>query len=166
MSATHAPERLRLLFPLAGVLLMAACATPLPPSRADTDTWNGRLALQVEDAPSQSLTAAFTLQGSAHAGELRLFNPLGQVLASLIWSAAGAVLTQGAQQRTSPTLAALLRDLTGGTTLPIDALFAWLHGNAIEAEGWHADLSALPQGRLTAQRKQPQPRVTLRVVLD
>jgi len=32
--------------------------------------------------------------------------------------------------------------------------------------GWEVDLSALPQGRLTARRNTPEPEAVLRIVLD
>ena len=46
------------------------------------------------------------------------------------------------------------------------ALFAWLRGLPQAGEGWEADLSRLPDGRLLARRLAPPPAAELRVVLD
>lgn len=160
------PARLRLRLQLALTLaaLLAACAqTPRAPHAPAH--WSGRLALQVQDAPTQSFSAGFELQGSAQAGELRLFSPLGGVLALLVWAPTGATLTQGGAQRSAASLHALLTELSG-SALPVAALFAWLAGDMASADGWSADLSALERGRLTATREHPAPQATLRVVLD
>lgn len=156
--------RARLLLPLVLAALLSACAQP-PRTAPAPQQWSGRLALQVQDAPSQSFSARFELQGSTHAGELRLFNPLGNVLAQLRWSPRQAVLTQGQQQRTAPSLNTLVRELTG-SDLPIAALFSWLQGQPARIDGWHADLDALDAGRLSAVRESPPPQVTLRIALD
>lgn len=158
------------LLPL--VWALSGCAQPrLRPEPApgpDTPaSWSGRLALQVHDeqAEDQSFSAAFELQGAQRAGQLVLLSPFGAVLAELQWSSAGAQLRQGGQLRESPSLDALVQE-TMGTALPLGALFSWLAGEHAAAPGWQADLSQLAEGRLRAQRTDPLPRATLRVVLD
>ena len=53
-----------------------------------------------------------------------------------------------------------------GAALPLPALFAWLRGDNASVDGWSADLSRHGEGRIFATRKQPQPLVDLRVVVD
>ncbi|MEG3060313.1 MAG: lipoprotein insertase outer membrane protein LolB [Comamonas sp.] len=150
-------------------LWLVGCAQPpARPAPADAAAyWSGRLALQLHDpqAQEQSFSASFELQGAERAGQLLLLSPFGAVLAELQWSPAGAQLRQGGQLRESPSLDALVQD-TVGTPLPIGALFAWLAGRQASAPGWQADLTQLPEGRLRAERTDPLPRATLRLVLD
>ncbi|QEA13920.1 lipoprotein insertase outer membrane protein LolB [Comamonas flocculans] len=164
------PARRQALVLLAASWL-AACA-PLPPASPDAakpEHWRGRLALQVQalgpDQPAQSFSAAFELQGSAEQGQLTLYNPLGNVLAQLSWKPGLAVLDDGNRQQRSPSLQALAEALTGAS-IPVAALFGWLHGRKAQASGWEADLAALDSGRIVATRLQPLPTAVLRVVLE
>lgn len=159
------PARGRLLVAGLTLALLSACAQPPRPASGAADHWSGRLAVQVEDAASQSFSAGFELLGSPRAGELILFNPLGNVMAQLQWWPGHALLRNGGEQRQSTSLEALVLELTG-SDLPIAALFGWLKGEAVQAAGWQADLSALAAGRLTATRHTPAPQTTLRVVLS
>ncbi|WP_335645428.1 lipoprotein insertase outer membrane protein LolB [Melaminivora suipulveris] len=164
-----APSRRRWLGLLAagGTALLSGCAQP-PRAASDAqrgDFWSGRLAVQVEGDAARSFSAGFTLAGSASAGSLLLYTPLGNALAELRWTPQHAVLKQGDRERSSTSLQQLARDLTG-VDLPIEALFAWLHGDAVQAAGWQADLSRLQDGRLVASRHAPEPQATLRVVLE
>ncbi|MDR0227131.1 MAG: outer membrane lipoprotein LolB [Burkholderiaceae bacterium] len=152
------------------LLTLAGCALPprqLPAGGANASAghWSGRLALQVDDGQNQSFSAGFELQGTARSGELLLFTPLGSTLARLLWQPGQASLQQGQETRTSDSLPALVQELTG-SALPITALFDWLQGRATAVPGWEVDLSRMEQGRLRAQRNDPQPPATLRVVLD
>jgi len=162
-------RRLLLLAAAPLALALAGCAQPRlrPEQAADTAFWSGRLALQVHDAQAQeqSFSASFELQGAERQGQLILLSPFGAALAELQWSPAGAQLRQGGQLRESPSLDALVQD-TIGTPLPLGALFAWLSGQQASAPGWQADLSQLAEGRLRAERTDPLPRATLRLVLD
>lgn len=159
------PARGRLLLAGLALALLGACAQPPRPAGGAADHWSGRLAVQVEDASAQSFSAGFELQGSPQAGELTLFNPLGNVMAQLQWRPGHALLRNGSEQRQSTSLQALVLELTG-SDLPIAALFGWLKGEAVQAAGWQADLSALGQGRLTATRHTPAPQTILRVALN
>lgn len=53
-----------------------------------------------------------------------------------------------------------------GIEIPVDALFAWLAGKPVVADGWNPDLSQHANGRITAKRTVPDPPVEIRVVLD
>ncbi|HZY19934.1 MAG TPA: outer membrane lipoprotein LolB [Ramlibacter sp.] len=149
-------------------LLLAGCAAP--PHRPETapagDVRTGRLALAVQDQPGQSFSAAFELRGRPEAGELTLLNPLGGTVAVLRWQPGEAVLSaQGREPQRFPSVDAMVEQATG-SALPLGALFDWLAGIATPVPGWEADLTALHDGRLRAQRKSPPPQADLRVVLD
>lgn len=150
------------------VFLAAGCATPprtSPGTGAATGPWSGRLALQVEDNQRQSFSAGFELQGSARAGELALYTPLGGTLAVLAWTPGSARLRANGQTRDFESVDALVAYATGAA-IPIAALFDWLRGIDTPVAGWRADLSLLAQGRLSAQRLHPAPPADLRVVLE
>ena len=148
--------------------LIAGCARP-PSAEGQNGLkngiWAGRLALQVESDPPQSFAAGFELKGTAQAGELSLFSPLGNTLAVLNWSPQVATLNSSGNIRQFPSLDALVTQVTG-TAIPLPALFAWLEGNQASATGWSADLSRLEEGRLVAKRNDPMPVAVLRVVLE
>lgn len=165
----------RLLRVLAGGLLstlavlLAGCAQPAlkPPADAPAAQahWRGRLALRVETPEPTSYFASFELSGQARAGELLLFSPLGTTLAQLRWSPQAALLRNDGQTRAFDSLDALAAEATG-TAIPIAALFQWLQGQPVTADGWQADLSLLGEGRLLARRAQPEPAAELRLILD
>lgn len=168
--AAGAGQRRRgLVASLALAGLLAACAQP-PAPRLSADpangAWSGRLSLLVDDASAQSFNAGFELTGRPEQGQLTLLNPLGNVLARLEWSPGRAVLMDGQKQTASDSLDQLVQRLTG-SALPVSALFSWLRGDAVQAPGWQADLSALQEhGRLVARRFSPMPEATLRIVLS
>lgn len=125
------------------------------------------MGLQINDplAQEQSFSASFQLQGSSEQGSLDVFNPLGSQIAKLQWQRGTAWLQQGDRLTQSDSLQELLRQSLG-TVLPVQALFSWLQGQEASAPGWQVDLSRHAQGRITAQRFQPLPQATLRVVLQ
>ena len=150
------------------MLLIAGCATPAAPAASfdpERNEWSGRLGLTVAAEPPQSFSASFHLSGSAEAGELTLTSPLGNILAAMQWQPGEALLRQGEQTRRYESLDTLAQEATG-TPLPVRALFGWLRGQPQSVPGWRADLSRLPEGRLSAQRLMPLPTAELRVVLD
>lgn len=154
---------------LAGAALsIAGCAQPArqpSPDEISAGIWRGRLALQVEDQPSQSFSAGFELRGRPEAGELTLFNPLGGTLAALNWAPGTATLRSGDQVRQFESIDALAAGATG-TAIPVASLFDWLAGRDTPVPGWVADLSQLAAGRLRARRVQPSPIADLRVALE
>jgi outer membrane lipoprotein LolB len=153
---------------LFAILFLAGCATPkwnmVTSGHGTRSHWSGRLGLTVDSLPPQSYFAGFTLQGNAQAGELSLTSPLGSTLAVMQWQPGQALLRQGQQMQRFDSLDVLVTSVTG-TPLPVPALFGWLNGTPQAVEGWQADLSRLPDGRLTARRLTP-PAAELRVVLD
>ena len=151
---------------IAGVAaLLGACAQPPLATNAAHQQWSGRLALKADTDPPTTLSAAFELQGNATQGQLTLFNPLGNAIARLQWLPEHALLIQGSNRRESPSLATLVQELTG-SPLPIQALFAWLQGDPVQASGWQVDLEHLKDGRLLATRTSPPPPAQLRIVLQ
>lgn len=155
---------------LAAAFALAGCAQQ-PRAAAPTErvtppaSWTGRLGLQVESDKPQSFSAGFELKGNAGTGELVLLSPLGSTLAVLAWSPGNATLTSEGKTQNFPSLEALAQQATG-TPLPVAALFDWLAGTNTPVPGWQADLSQVPQGRLSAKRFDPQPAAQLRLVLD
>jgi len=158
-------RQVRMLAAFCVLSALAACSQPPAPAGGTSDQWSGRLALQVEDAASQSFSAGFELQGRPERGQLTLLNPLGNVIATLEWAPGEAVLISGQERRTSESLDALVQELLG-SPVPVTALFSWLRGESVQATGWQADLSGLPDGRLVAQRYSPPPQATLRIALS
>lgn len=150
------------------LLLVAGCAQPARAPQADDvsmGVWRGRLAVQVEDNPSQSFSAGFELKGRPEAGELMLYNPFGGTVAALSWAPGSATLRSASEVRQFESIDALVAGATG-TAIPVASLFDWLSGNNTAVTGWEADLSQLAQGRLHARRVAPPPVADLRVALD
>lgn len=145
-------------------LWLAGCAQPMPSAPVEENSWNGRIALQIDGQASQSFSAMFELRGTAQAGGLVLLSPFGNRIAQLDWKDGHAQLVSGQDTRTSDSLDTLLQDVTG-TRIPVTALFSWLKGTQASATGWQADLTGIADGRLTARRDNPQPTATLRIAL-
>lgn len=146
-------------------LLLSACASPRITPLDPGAYWSGRIGIQVLKDPPESWSASFELQGSSSAGEMVLLSPVGTTLARLEWTPRLARLEQGGQRLESASLQSLGSRLTG-TELPIAALFEWLSGKQADTPGWQVDLSAHPQGRITAQRQTPEPGTVIRILLD
>lgn len=164
--AEKACRRRRTLLASLGSLLLVACATPATLATAEgTPHWSGRLALTVDSEPRQSYSAAFELGGTPETGELTLFSPLGNTLASIRWSPAGAQLQQGERITRRADLDSLSAELTGAA-LPVLALFDWLQGQPSSAAGWEADLQRHADGRVVARRLHPEPTAELKLVFE
>ena len=149
-------------------IFIAGCAHPTGASGqldVNTSYWQGRLALKVHSTPVQAFSADFELQGSAEAGSLSFFTPLGSTAARLQWDASSAQLqTTGDPQRFESLDALTLH--TTGATLPVASLFAWLKGNTPPTANWQVDLTDLADGRLTAQRLAPEVPADLKIILQ
>lgn len=166
----HFPAQGLMALAMASAAALSGCSAPpaLKTSQAQiAHSWSGRLGLQVLDplAQEQSFSASFHLEGTPEQGRLDIFNPLGSQIAQLQWQPGLATLQQGDHITPSDSLHALLRQSLG-TALPLEALFGWLQGLAVTADGWQVDLSRHAEGRITAQRITPLPQATLRVVLQ
>lgn len=133
------------------------------PNDVQTPVWNGRMAIKVDDQPSQSFSTSFELKGGVQTGELNLLSPLGSTLARLTWNPDKASLRTPDSTQDFASLAALMVSATG-TAIPVTALFDWLAGVPTPIEGWEVDLSRQAEGRLLARRANPA--TELRVVLD
>lgn len=145
--------------------LLTGCAS-LPSERPPGRQWNGRLAMLVRGDAPQSFSAGFTLVGSPDRGELTLFTPIGSTAAVLSWSPGVALLRAEGQPPQQEASVDVLVERAAGAPLPVTALFDWLDGRATAVAGWLADMSQLPQGRLSATRLEPPPTMELRVVLE
>lgn len=134
-------------------------------------SWHGRLATQVEANPNdplsqrQSFSAAFELTGSPDAGALTFFTPLGSTAAAIRWTPQFATLESPGDTRTYAGLGPLIQNLLG-TDVPVIALFAWLEGRGMQADGWEVDLAQFAQGKIIAQRLTPLPQAQLRLILE
>ncbi|OGB28058.1 MAG: hypothetical protein A3F78_13070 [Burkholderiales bacterium RIFCSPLOWO2_12_FULL_61_40] len=161
--------RCGLRFALAfAIFLIAGCASNMRATAsndANTPHWQGRLALKIQSTPAQAFSADFDLHGSAQAGGLAFFTPLGSTIARLQWNADAAVLQTNGEPQHFESLVALTR-YTTGTDLPIASLFSWLQGTDLPTPGWEADLSSLPSGRLSARRLGPDAPAELKIILE
>ena len=144
-------------------LLLGACATA--PRERTASFWSGRIGLQVQSDPPQSLQASFELQGNPQEGDLTLLNLVGGILARLSWTPQQAMLERGSERWIQPRVEQLAEQLVQ-TPLPVQALFDWIEGQATAYAGWEVDLSAHAQGRITATRLRPGPAAQMRIVLD
>ncbi|WP_396267072.1 lipoprotein insertase outer membrane protein LolB [Ideonella sp.] len=168
-------------------LSLSACVTAPPRAPDAAPALQGRMALRVAESPSgpaQSVSASFELSGHEHHGELRLFSPLGTVLALAQWSPQGVTLDSGQGPQAYANLDELSRSALG-ESVPLAALPSWLKGQpwpgadvqwqvpAGDAGGprfwqadWLVDASRLEaEGWVEARREQP-PAVRLRIRLD
>lgn len=120
--------------------------------------------LAVGQSQAQLVSAAFELKGDAHQGELLLLTPLGSTAAFIQWSTNGAQLQAQGRTRQFGDLQQLVLQVLG-SSVPVTALFLWLHGDAIAADGWQVDLSQFDNGKITARRDNPAPKAELRLIL-
>ncbi len=157
---------------LIAIFLLAACATPTRPggqnsaeNAASGVVYSGRISLQVASQPVQSFTGGFDLHGDAIEGKLSLLTPLGSTAAVLRWSPGVALLQNGSNTQQYPSVQAMLEHTTGAA-IPLEALFAWLRGQAAQAPGWQVDLSRHGDGRISALRSEPAPSAQLRIALE
>ncbi|MFT3953457.1 MAG: outer membrane lipoprotein LolB [Piscinibacter sp.] len=173
-------RRRALLGALPLAALLSACASlPADTTRPVGDRLAGRLSLKVDAAGSEdarSVVASFELQGAPEAGRLDLSTPLGTVMAQARWAPGRVVLVTPQGEAPYPSLDALTREVLG-ESLPVAALFDWLHGRpwpgaAHVAEppgfrqlGWTVDLARFADDTIVAMRAQA-PTVTVRVKLD
>lgn len=155
--------------------LLGACATRPPAAALEGDHFSGRLALKVEGPQGRSMSASFELDGGPRLGRLSLSTPLGTQIAQARWAPGEAVLANSDGERVYGDLDALSRDALG-ESVPLSALFDWLHGRpwagapsrdtsaGFEQLGWEVDLARKAEGWIVVTRQQPT--VTLRVKLD
>ncbi len=169
---------------LAGAGLLGGCATTQPPAPLSGEAGRarvGRLAVQVAGDSARSFSAAFELEGSAAQGQLTLFSPIGLPLGRAQWRPGEVQLDSGAQTQHFDHLDTMMEALVG-EALPLAALFDWLEGRPwpdeasrplAEADGpgfrqlgWKVSTGRLADGLLVAERRLPEPTLTVRIRLD
>ncbi len=140
---------------------MPLTATDIAPK----NIWSGRLSLQVQSEPPQSFSGGFEIKGGPSQGELMLNSPLGNTVLAARWSRQQATLYSGSETRHYASIDTLIEQSTGAA-LPVAALFDWLVGKETQSNGWKADLTHQPEGRIQARRINPLPQTELRILLD
>lgn len=164
---------------------LAGCATPRYETAAPTggETLSGRLSVRVDGengAGPRAVSAAFELQGDAKAGRLNLSTPLGSMMAQARWAPGSVVLVTPKGETRFDDLDALTKEIVG-ESLPVAALFDWLHGRpwpgapskatvapaepGFEQLGWAVSLAHFDDATIAARRDSP-PAVTVRAKLD
>ena len=175
--------RLVAIVAVAALFGLAGCATvPRGGANLAGEALSGRLSIRVEAdgaTPARSVSAVFDLRGDPSAGRLDLSTPLGSMMAQARWSPGRVVLATPKGESDFPDLDALTRDVLG-ESLPVAALFDWLHGRpwpgapsapatgsggGFEQLGWTVDLGRYADAMVSAHRASPPP-VTVRIKLD
>lgn len=172
-------------------VLLAACASPPGIESSPDDAFNrtGRFAVMVTEAGAdpQSIQGGFAWLDTGRRQQLDLANPLGSILARVLITPDGAVLTRSdGSTQVGANANALLAQVVG-TNIPVQGLTRWLQGrltgtNAVnvkrdnqarpasfEASGWSVKLSRYDaQGpRLLAlERRDGVRHVRVRLVVD
>lgn len=140
------PQLLALILPL----LLGGCAALQPqsvpkvqdtaesPARTYQQAINlsGRLSVRYEGrSGEEALHGKFEWSQDADRTVVTLFSPLGQAVARIEMSPAGATLVQGGQPARSAENVDALTAETLGWPLPVGGLRAWLQGFAVDASG-------------------------------
>lgn len=185
MTGTLALSRRRGWLALLPALVLAGCASA--PTRPPIDDpaarhYSGRLAVRVAGDDSRSFSAGFELHGTPEQGRIALNSPLGLRLGEAAWRADRATLHGPDGTREFDSLESLSEELFGDS-IPIEALFDWLAGRpypevasrpfdgtaeqGFRQLGWDVRTTRLPtDGLLIAERRTPEPVVTVRIKLD
>lgn len=154
---------------LTGVALVATGCSFTPQSEyvAQPGNWRGRISIHIDEdaAKPQSYIGSFWLRGSSQTGALEIYNPIGTTVAQLDWSGNRAQLNDGGRVHQSESLDELLAKVFG-TPLPVQALFAWLSGESVQAAGWQVNLERYGRGRIDAVRLSPLPVARMRIILE
>lgn len=127
---------------LAGVLLLAGCATAPPISSnpvadyRDAIELNGRLSVNYDkDGKQDTLSVKFNWLQKGEQIDVGLASPLGQTVATISVTPGAATLVQsGKAPRTAADIDALTTD-TLGWSLPVAGLRDWLQGYATAQGG-------------------------------
>jgi outer membrane lipoprotein LolB len=164
---------------LAIAVLGVGCATAPQGMAPREEVLSGRLAMRVEATatdPARSVSSAFDLRGSSQQGQLDLSTPLGTLVARARWRPGRAVLTTTDREVEYTDLDAMSAAALG-ETIPVAALFDWLHGrpwngapsrptpDGFEQLGWSVDTTRLDEGVISA-RRHSSPTVTFSARLE
>lgn len=124
---------------LVSLLLLAGCATSLPPparpslDEVSTFAFNGRIA--VRQAETRHYAQISWRHDAAH-DEILLTTPLGQGMAEITRDTAGARLVLADQRRFAAADWSALSEKIFGFRLPLQASARWLLGGIDATEGW------------------------------
>lgn len=149
---------------LLAVALLSACASPTPNRSTPPSFWSGRLVITTQGDPPERKSAQFELRGTETEGSLTLLSPLGTTLATASWTPGRALLRTGSEVQTFSSAAQMGQTLTG-TDVPLNAIFGWVHKQAVPIEGWTTDFSQLGQGRVNATRRT-EPPMEIKLIVD
>jgi outer membrane lipoprotein LolB len=164
------PHRSVFYYPLLIIIvcLQVACSTHtyLKPQRTENPRyyWQGRLSVYVESRPVKQFHASYILSGTPTEGQLQLNSPFGNTIAIIRWNKNGAILDTHTEQTHYPSTGVLIKEITGAD-ISIDTLFDWLQGRSTTTHGWEIDYHRFADGMLLAKRQEPQPFVTIKIVL-
>ena len=81
------------------------------------------------------------------------------------WDATSATLESGDQKRSFDSVDAMTTHSLG-SALPLQALFAWLHGQPETAPGWELQTLDRLQGRIRARSVDRTPAVQIDLLLE
>lgn len=147
--------------------MLVACSAPSKRQEYVTpnDVWEGRLSVQVAGDAPQRISADFFLEGTARRASLTLNSPLGTRMARMQWDATSATLESGDQKRSFDSVDAMTSHSLG-SALPLQAIFAWLHGRPETAPGWELQTLDRLQGRIRARSVDRTPAVQIDLLLE
>ena len=147
--------------------MLVACSAPAKRQEYVTpnDVWEGRFSVQVAGDAPQRISADFFLEGTARRASLTLNSPLGTRIARMQWDATSATLESGEQKRSFESVDAMTTHALG-SALPIQAIFAWLHGRPETVPGWELQTLDMLQGRIRARSVDRTPAVQIDLVLE
>lgn len=148
-------------------LAAAGCSSTAPGVRGGqgSEAWSGRFHLKTQAERPHSVTAIFTLEGSAKHGQLMLWSPIGTALAQATWGDDYARLVVSDQTTHFANMDELTTTLMG-SAIPVWALFDWLQGRPTAVDGWEVGLERLTAGRIEARRHHPLPVTEVRILID
>ena len=147
--------------------MLVACSAPSKRQEYVTpnDVWEGRLSVQVAGDAPQRISADIFLEGTARRASLTLNSPLGTRMARMQWDATSATLESGDQKRSFDSVDAMTTHSLG-SALPMQAIFAWLHGRPETAPGWELQTLDRLQGRIRARSVDRTPAVQIDLLLE
>lgn len=162
---THIGSRRLFIAGVASVMLGCA-ATPPNTDGAAQQVFRGRMGIKVQGQPDNSWSAGFQLTGSADAGQMRLVSPIGTTLALARWAPQEASIERGQTIQRYSDASAMVRELLGAD-FQMTQLWAWLERKPLRVPGWDLQTTLRPDQSqlLVAHKAQPEPAITLRVIL-
>lgn len=153
---------------LATLVFLTGCATKLQKQPSEIDPllhWQGKISAKVHSTPVRVFHADFDLDGSAISGTLALQAPLGIRIADMHWDSGLATLTASGKSQQFESLQSMVFHAIG-VDLPVTYIFDWLEGKSTSHPNWQVDLSERANGRITAQKIAPEPKVDLKIFVE